>query len=67
VIFIIVTKRSHDWHACIQDHPGKWKCGKSPEDAVRKLMAHHLIHEAGVCLNPPLAEIEGQQKAWRAS
>lgn len=29
--------RPHDWMATIEGNLGRWECGKSPEEAIRKL------------------------------
>lgn len=35
---IIITQRSSDYHACIEDEPGKWGCGRNTAEAVGSLV-----------------------------
>ncbi|HEY4518316.1 MAG TPA: hypothetical protein VJG48_01690 [Candidatus Paceibacterota bacterium] len=34
----LVTRRSDDYHACIEDDKGKWGCGRTPDEAVGNLV-----------------------------
>ncbi len=38
---IVVSKRSHDWHACLKDRPEIWGCGKSIDEAIGSLIRAH--------------------------
>jgi len=38
---IIYTKRSSDWHACLEGQPAIWGCGKSVDEAVGALVRNH--------------------------
>jgi|GEM_PF-2363325 len=38
---IIIKKRGHDCHACIEGHPGIWEAGKTGAEAVGKLIQIH--------------------------
>ncbi len=40
-IKIILTKRAHDYHACIEGIPGAWGCGHSQTEAVGNLISAH--------------------------
>jgi len=40
-IVIVVTKRTADYHACIEGKPGIWAAGKVPYKAVGDLIMHH--------------------------
>lgn len=40
-IVIEVTKRSGDYHACIQGHPGIWAAGRNLDEAIGDLIRHH--------------------------
>jgi len=40
-VVIVMTKRTHDFHACIKGHPEHWACGKSPDAAVGALAWNH--------------------------
>ena len=35
---IIVTKRSNDYHACLEFNIGIWGCGRNPIEAVSSFM-----------------------------
>lgn len=38
---IVVTKRSDDYHACLDGHPEIWGCGKTPNEAIGNLITAH--------------------------
>ena len=38
---IIVTRRTDDYHACLEGHPEIWGCGKTPRAAVGDLIWSH--------------------------
>lgn len=38
---IIVTKRSDDYHACLEGYPGIWGCGRTPNEAIGSLITAH--------------------------
>ncbi|MBA3732822.1 hypothetical protein H0W91_00410 [Patescibacteria group bacterium] len=38
---IILTKRSHDWHACLDGNTVIWGCGESPKEAIGDLIYSH--------------------------
>jgi hypothetical protein len=38
---IQVTRRTHDWYACIGGMSGCWGCGATPENAVRSVVYAH--------------------------
>jgi predicted RNase H-like HicB family nuclease len=38
---IILTKRSHDYHAEIKDIPACWGCGKTQDEAIGDLIRAH--------------------------
>lgn len=38
---VIVTPRSHDYHACLVGHTEIWGCGKTPNEAVSDLVCSH--------------------------
>jgi predicted RNase H-like HicB family nuclease len=38
---IVVTKRSEDYHACLDGHPEIWGCGKTPNEAIGNLISAH--------------------------
>mgnify|MGYP000859572758 CR=1 FL=1 len=39
---IVVTKRSHDYHACLDGHPEIWGCGETSEEAIGDLIKAHV-------------------------
>lgn len=41
MITIVVTKRSSDWHACIEGAPEYWGCGSTPAEAIGQLVMAH--------------------------
>jgi hypothetical protein len=38
---IVVTERSGDFHACIEDHPEIWGSGKTPDEAIGSVVRCH--------------------------
>lgn len=38
---IVVSKRSDDFHACIENHPEIWERGKTLKEAVSNLILYH--------------------------
>lgn len=36
---IIVTRRSHDYLACLEGHPEIWEYGVTPDEAIGKLVS----------------------------
>lgn len=38
---IVVTKRSDDYHACLEINSRIWGCGKTPDEAIGKLITTH--------------------------
>lgn len=38
---IVVTRRSDDFHACIEGNPGIWDCGKTITEAIGNLIRTH--------------------------
>ena len=38
---IVITKRSDDYHAALQDHPEIWDCGNDPRMAIGNLIMTH--------------------------
>lgn len=38
---IVVTKRSDDYHACLDGHPEIWGCGKTQYEAIGNLVSAH--------------------------
>jgi hypothetical protein len=41
---IIVTKRGHDCHVCLEGNPGIWEAGKTAAEALGKLIQTHGAH-----------------------
>lgn len=39
---IVVTKRSDDYHACLDGHPEIWGCGETAEEAIGDLIKAHV-------------------------
>lgn len=38
---IVVRKRGDDYHAWLDGHPEIWGCGKTPDEAIGKLITAH--------------------------
>jgi hypothetical protein len=38
---IIITRRTNDYHACLEGHPEIWAAGKTIYEAVGDLILHH--------------------------
>lgn len=38
---IVVTKRTDDWHACLENNTAIWACGKSLDEAIGDLIRTH--------------------------
>lgn len=38
---IILSKRSDDWHASLENHPEIWGCGKNINEAIGDLINAH--------------------------
>lgn len=38
---IIITKRTHDYHAHLEGYPGIWDCGKTSNEAIGNLIRTH--------------------------
>jgi len=38
---IIVTKRASDYHACLENHPGIWGCGRNIYEAIGNVIMNH--------------------------
>lgn len=47
---IVVTKRIHDYHACIKGHPQIWGCGRNESEAIWDLVRSYES-EFGVKIN----------------
>ncbi len=57
---INVTKRTEDYHACIDGEPGLWDCGKTPALAVGSLIYTHR-DRFGIEIDTGfLPQVEGQ-------
>lgn len=39
---IVITKRTDDWHACIDGDSSVWDCGRTPNEAVGALVRNPL-------------------------
>ena len=49
---VIVTPRPSDYHACLEEHPEHWACGKTADAAVGSLMrSHGKFFEVDVVVN----------------
>jgi predicted RNase H-like HicB family nuclease len=38
---IVVTKRTSDYHACVDGLPGVWDCGRTQDEAIGALLRTH--------------------------
>jgi hypothetical protein len=38
---IVVSKRSDDFHACLEGHPELWDCGRTHVEAIGRLILTH--------------------------
>jgi len=38
---ITVSKRSSDYHACLENHPGIWGCGRNIYEAIGSVIMDH--------------------------
>lgn len=43
MVKIVLTKRAHDIHACIEGEPGKWAAGKTSNEAIGDLIRSHSV------------------------
>jgi len=38
---ITITKRASDYHACLENHPGIWGCGRNIYEAIGNVIMNH--------------------------
>lgn len=38
---IVLTRRSADYHACLEGRTGDWECGTTASEAIGKLVMSH--------------------------
>ena len=38
---VVITPRERDYHACIEDRPEIWRCGRTPDAALGNLATNH--------------------------
>lgn len=64
---IIVTRRTKDYHACVEGHTELWESDTFPEITIVRLATRLRLWSLAVVINPPFSSITGVGITWDMS